>query len=296
MQALMELAERNSNVMLLTADLGFSVFEEFEDRFENQYINVGVSEQNMIGVAAGLALEGKQVFVYSIGNFPTLRCLEQIRNDICYHNLNVNIISMGAGFSYGALGMSHHATEDLSILRSLPNITVLAPSGKKETYELVNQVVEMANPSYIRLDKSFAEDSKGEIKIGKIRNIINGNNVVIFSIGGVLCEVKKAVKKLKKKGISISVVNVHTLKPLDEIAILELCTKNSVVVTVEENNVYGGLGSAISEIVSKNNVNVEFSSIGINDYYVSQVGDQNYLRSVAGLSSKNIESVIYSLI
>jgi transketolase len=291
----MELAETDRNIMLLTADLGFSVFEELEDKFPDQYINVGIAEQNMIGVAAGLALEGKKIFAYSIGNFPTLRCLEQIRNNICYHDLNVNIISMGGGFSYGALGMTHHATEDLSILRSLPNMTVLAPSGEEEAYQLVTQVIERPGPSYIRLDKTIAKSNEGKIEIGKLHQLTDGADVVIFVIGGVLYEVEKAVDRLKEKGLGVSVVSVHTLKPLDEKSVLRICRTCRAVVTVEENNIYGGLGSAISEILCKNETKVKCIHLGIKDTYISQVGDQSYLRSITGLSSENIEAVILSL-
>ena len=137
MNALFDLAELDSDVMLLTGDLGFGVFEEFEEKHPSQYLNVGVAEQNMIGIATGLALEGKKIFVYSIGNFPTLRCLEQIRNDACYHMLNINIIASGGGFSYGGLGMSHHATEDLSIMRALPDMSVVAPATAWEAGEAI---------------------------------------------------------------------------------------------------------------------------------------------------------------
>ena len=140
--------EINPNIILITGDLGFGVLDNFKKQFPNNFINAGVAEQNMTGIAAGMALEGKIVFTYSIANFPTLRCLEQIRNDVCYHNLNVNIVSIGGGFSYGPLGISHHATEDLAIFRSLPDITVVSPSGLWETAEATKALIENPGASF----------------------------------------------------------------------------------------------------------------------------------------------------
>ena len=139
-RALEELAEENSNLFFITADLGFGVFDNFEEKFPKQYLNIGVAEQNMIGVATGLALEGRDVFVYSIANFSTFRCLEQIRNDAAYHNVNITIVSSGGGFTYGSLGMSHHATEDIGIMRAIPNITVVAPTSPWETYHATKKL------------------------------------------------------------------------------------------------------------------------------------------------------------
>jgi len=296
MRAITELAEIDHNVMLLTADLGFSIFEEFEKNFPDQYINVGVAEQNMTGVGAGLALEGKKIFTYSIGNFPTLRCLEQIRNDICYHDLNVNIIGMGGGFSYGSLGMTHHATEDLSILRSLPNMTVIAPSGKEEAYQLVKQAVERPGPSYFRIDKTVANSDAGRIKIGELHQLTDGEDTVIFAIGGIVCEAEKAVNELYKIGIKATIVSVHTLKPINDNQLINLCFGKKCVLTIEENNIYGGLASCVSEILSKNNIHVPFISIGIADCFISEVGSQNYLQTKTGLSSDNIVENIVNMI
>ena len=148
------LAERDSRLMLVTGDLGFGVLNRFIERFPRQFLNVGVAEQNMTGIAAGLALEGRTVFTYSIGNFPTLRCLEQLRNDAAYHGANVKVVAVGGGFSYGSLGFSHHATEDLAILRALPNVTVVAPGDDWETQEATTAIWEQPGTCYIRLDRA----------------------------------------------------------------------------------------------------------------------------------------------
>jgi len=289
MKALVELAEENSNVMLLTGDLGYSVFEDFEESFPDQYINVGVAEQNMTGIAAGLALEGKIVFTYSIGNFPTLRCLEQIRNNLCYHELNVNIIGMGAGFSYGALGMTHHATEDISVMRSLPNTSVVAPSGPEEAYELVKQVAKIDGVSYIRLDKTSLDfPGRSDIKFGAIRELIAGFDIAILATGGITKNAINIAKKAIDKGVSVGIYSVHTIKPLDKIEIINICNNYKGLISVEENNRYGGLSSGVCEVIAENNLSIYYKGMYINDMYVAIVGDQDYLRRYSKLSEEDI--------
>ncbi len=293
--------ENNPEIILITGDLGFGVLDNFKSKFPKNYINAGVAEQNMTGIAAGLALEGRIVFTYSIGNFPTLRCLEQIRNDICYHNLNVNIVSVGAGFSYGALGMSHHATEDLSIMRSLPEMTVLSPCGTWETEKATKEAISLNSPIFLRLDKSEGDDSpvsdmNEKFIIGKGRKLSNGEDCAIFVTGGILEEVQKAVLTLKKENIKVSILSLHTVKPLDKDLIISTCKKMRCVVTVEEHNITGGLGSAISEILMDHNVSVSnFLRIGLNDEYSSIVGSQRYLREQYEMDYKSIVKKIKQL-
>ena len=212
------LAENDNDLVLLTADLGFGVFEEFESRFPNQYFNVGVAEQNMTGVAVGLSLEGKKVITYSIGNFPILRCLEQIRNDACYHEANITVVGSGGGFSYGALGMSHHATEDIAIMRALPNMQVLVPSTKKQASDAVKIMLDYQGPSYLRIDKGFAtiNDPCHSIKLGKINIIAQGQSVIIAVTGAILQEVLDATVILKECGINCSIIEVPSIKPLND--------------------------------------------------------------------------------
>jgi len=296
LQALTELAQENQDLMLLTADLGFSVFEEFESRFPKQYINVGVAEQNMTGIAAGLALEGKTVFTYSIGNFPTMRCLEQIRNDVCYHDLNVNIIGMGGGFSYGALGMSHHATEDLAIMRAIPNIEVLAPSSESEAYNLVKQVSSRPKAAYIRLDKT-KHDQKGEAEeLGKINILMEGNDLLILGIGGVVSECLECAKILRNKGHSASVASVHTLNPFDVSSLIAQSLNKKIIVTVEEGAKYGGLYSTVSEKLIGIDIKAKVIGLGLGDTYFSQVGDQDYLRKQAMIDSTSISTAVLKML
>ncbi|MBI4211358.1 MAG: transketolase, partial [Deltaproteobacteria bacterium] len=216
-QQLLELAKLDRRLLLITGDLGFSVFEKFATACPKQFLNVGVAEQNMTGIATGLALEGRVVFTYSIGNFPTLRCLEQIRNDACYHEANVNVVSIGGGFSYGALGFSHHATEDLAILRALPNMTVVAPGDTWEVSEATKALVQKKGVGFLRLDRaSMQRDAEvGEtFTLGKARIYRDGTDATLIATGSIVEEAWKAAAVLSTQGIECRVVSMHTLKPL----------------------------------------------------------------------------------
>ena len=299
MRALFELANDNKDVVLITGDLGFGLFENFSEKFPSQFVNIGIAEQNMIGVSTGLALEGKVVFVYSIGNFPTLRCLEQIRNDACYHNLNINIICMGAGFSYGALGMSHHATEDIAIMRSLPGTTVISPSTEDEAYFSTIELSKRNGVGYLRLDKSKVskrKKSKSELEIGKGNILKDGSDYTIIACGGIVEEALLAADDLDKNNISCKVVSMYTIKPIDN-ALIQDCVKNSKgIVSLEEGNITGGLGSAILEACLKNGeFPLKMNTLGINDEYVSIVGSQEYLRDSVGISKRFIVNTILSM-
>ena len=278
-----ELATKDKDIILLTADLGYGVFEDFESKFPQQFFNVGVAEQNMTGVASGLALEGKKVITYSIGNFPTLRCLEQIRNDACYHELNVTIVASGGGFSYGQLGMSHHATEDISIMRSLPNITVVVPSNPWETENAIEELISKNGVGYLRLDKTNSDLKipNQKFELGKAINYYGNkkSDVVFIVAGGIILEVSKAVKILENYGISCKIISMHTIKPLDSKCVLDSLKNTKMLITVEEGNIVGGLGSAISELcMDEMKIPKDFLRIGLLDTYTSIVGDQSFLR------------------
>ena len=299
MKALFELANDNKDVVLITGDLGFGLFEDFSEKFPSQFVNIGIAEQNMIGVAAGLALEGKIVFVYSIGNFPTFRCLEQIRNDACYHDLNINIICIGAGFSYGALGMSHHATEDIAIMRSLPGTIVVSPSTKSEAYFSTIELSKRNGVGYLRLDKSNASKSKelkDKIEIGKGNILKDGSDYTIIVCGGIAEEALSAADDLDKDNISCKVVSMHTIKPIDNVLIQDCVENSKGIISVEEGNITGGLGSAILEACLKNGkFPLKMKTLGINDEYVSIVGSQEYLRDSTGLSKRFIVDAVLSM-
>ena len=286
-----ELALDDSRIMLITGDLGFGVLNEYREKCADQFINAGVAEQNMTAIAAGLSLEGFIVFTYSIGNFPTLRCLEQIRNDVCYHDLNVNILAVGGGFSYGQLGMSHHATEDLSIMRALPNMQVIAPSDPWQAAQAVDSMVAHPGPCYMRIDKSSAGLEASEnyaFKIGRARVISQGEDVTLISSGGILSECMQAADELSQRSVSVGVVEMPTIKPIDVALIRELALESSLIITVEEHSIVGGLGGAVAEVMAELGCRTRLVRIGLEDIYSSVVGSQEYLRSVYGMDAAAI--------
>ena len=299
MQALLELAENDKDVLLITGDLGFGLFEGFAKQFPNQFVNIGIAEQNMIGVASGLALEGKTVFVYSIGNFPTLRCLEQIRNDACYHNININIICMGAGFSYGALGMSHHATEDIAIMRSLPAITLISPSTEDEAYFATIDLAGRKGVGYLRLDKSKVKNikiSREDFNIGVGNVLKDGTDYTIITCGGIAEEALSAANDLHDKNISCKIISMHTIKPIDRLLIQNCVENTKGIITLEEGNITGGIGSAVLETCLELGVfPKKMKRLGIKDDYISIVGSQKYLRGAVGISKQFIVDSILEM-
>jgi transketolase len=286
--------------MLITGDLGFGVLDRFARTLPGQFLNAGVAEQNMTGLATGLALEGRIVFTYSIANFPTLRCLEQIRNDACYHGANVKVVAIGGGFSYGALGISHHATEDLAILRALPDITVVSPGDDWEAAEAADALVRTPGTCYLRLDKSTAGNTErpGEVfALGKAREVRDGSDITIVTTGGILGVVLKAADALAARGIATRVLSVHTIKPLDRAAILAACADTGGLVTVEEHTLDGGLGSAVAETCLDAGVMPRrFTRIGLTAGFSSIVGSQDYLRARYGLDERAIVQRVRGLL
>jgi transketolase len=295
---LTELAAADPQILLMTGDLGFGVLDKFAARFPQQYLNVGVAEQNLTGLATGIALEGRIVFTYSIANFPTLRCLEQIRNDVCYHDANVKIVSIGAGFSYGALGISHHATEDISIMRALPGMTVISPCDKWEVSEAVRALVNTPGPALLRLDKSAAstEGRPGErFLLGKARMLQDGRSVTLVAVGGIMGEVLQAATVLNAEGISCRILSMHTVKPLDTESLEKAAIETGGIITVEEHTVEGGLGGAVAECLLESGGYPKcFLRIGLKSEFSWHVGSQNYLRKLYGLDANSIALAVKS--
>ncbi|HZO90865.1 MAG TPA: transketolase C-terminal domain-containing protein [Chthonomonadaceae bacterium] len=299
-QALMELAARDERVFLVVGDLGFGVVEPFAKKFPDRYLNAGVAEQNMTGLAAGLALCGKIVFTYSIANFPTLRCLEQIRNDVCYHNANVKIVAVGGGFSYGSLGMTHHATEDLAILRALPCMTVVAPGDPEEARQAVHAIAQVPGPCYLRLGRAGEPDvhtTAINFQLGKAIPMREGEDLTLISTGAMLATTVQVADHLAAEGVQARVLSMPTLKPLDEEAVLGAARETGAIVTLEEHSVLGGLGSAVAEVLAENACRpVAFKRIGLPSAFSSRAGSQEYLRDVNGLSEGAILETIHTLL
>jgi transketolase len=295
-RALCELTPEHPELIFLTGDLGFGVVTEFVRRYPRQFLNVGVAEQNMTGVAAGLAMEGHSVFTYSIANFPILRCLEQIRNDICYHDADVKVISVGGGMSYGPVGMSHHATEDLAIMRSIPGMRVFSPCSHWETDQIARYLVANRGPAYLRLDKSAAPDEGDSIdgfEVGKIRTVHQGTDVTLVATGGILGEVLLAATALEAQGVSCRVLSVHAVKPLDTATLVAAARETGGVVSVEEHAIDGGLGGAIAEVLMEVGAHPGFFvRMGLRNTFSSVVGSQRYLRRYYGLDAEAIVSTV----
>ena len=295
--SLTNLAERDPRVFLITGDLGFAVLDNFSRNHSHQFLNAGVAEQNMTGLATGLALDGRIVFTYSIGNFPTLRALEQIRNDAAYHDANVNVVAVGGGFSYGALGISHHATEDLAILRSLPGLTVVAPGDDWATESAVPALAALPGTTYLRLDRSSAGRTQREgekFVLGQARRLREGTDATLVSTGGILSVTLAAADELlSKHGIRVRVLSMHTIVPLDVKSLEEAATETGGIVTVEEHSVHGGLGGAVAESLLESGVVPRaFHRIGLRSGFSSIVGSQDYLRAAYGMDAPSIVAAV----
>lgn len=292
---LTEKVEKDPKITLVTGDLGFGVFDSFRKDHAGNFINAGVAEQNMTLVASGLAKEGFKVFTYSIANFPTLRCLEMIRNDCAYHGLDVKVVAVGAGMSYGALGISHHATEDIAIMRAVPDVSVFSPGNLTEVDHVVTHLVATGGTCYLRLDKDKGAEPEQEepISIGAPRLLRHGGDVLILATGGITSEAVKARELLHSEGIQASVASVHTIKPINEAAMVALLKDFSLVVTVEEHSLTGGLGSIVAEVLVDNQLHSSrLLRLGIKPCFTSVVGSQDYLRGIYEINAPSIRCQI----
>lgn len=291
-KTLLEIAKKDKNVYLITGDLGFGVLKPFWNELPDQIINAGIAEQNMTSIAAGLALQGKIVYTYSIGNFPTLRCIEQIRNDCAYHNANVKVVCVGGGFVYGSLGMSHHATEDIAIMRSLPDVTVLAPGDLVEAEYATKAIYEQQGTCYLRLGRGGEKRIHDKIEgfaVGKAIEIQKGERVAVFSTGAIFDEVNEACEELKAQGITPTVYTFPTVKPIDKEVILDCAKTHKAIVTVEEHNLSGGFGSAVAEVLAEaDGVKAKLVRVALDDRYSCIVGSQKYLRKQYSIDADTI--------
>lgn len=293
-----KLAEQDDRIIILTGDLGFGVLENFATKFPNRFINVGIAEQNMTSVAAGLALEGNLVFTYSIGNFPTMRCLEQIRNDVCYHNANVKILSLGGGFAYASLGMSHHATEDIAIMRSLPNMRVFVPADVSEALSCLREAYKHDGPAFIRMARGKEPNLHDENDVIDGTNLVKivspGKDVNILTTGTILAEGIELQRMLKERDVDSGLFSVPSIKPIDCETIKYLAKNCKLLITMEDHNVIGGLGSCVAEILSELNEHAVLYRSGLIETYTDVVGDQDYLRNIYNLSAQKVFDIVIS--
>ncbi len=286
--AAMELAKANPNVIMLTSDLCFfSGLERFKAAYSDRLVNVGIAEQNMIGVAAGLAKEGFIPFANTYASFCASRCADQVRVNMSYMKMPIKLIGLTAGYGAGILGATHMSIEDLSLMRALPNITVISPADCSEIIKAILAAAETSDPTYIRLTGPmntpivYKEDYNFEI--GKAISLQEGNNdVSIIATGSMVAKSLETAKLLEEKGISCSVVNMHTIKPIDKEAIEKANENHKLIVTAEEHSIIGGLYGAVSEVLSQYNVHKPVLPIGIEDFFV-KAGSYDYQMRETGL-------------
>ena len=293
------MARNDERIFLITPDIGYSVLEVFRDEFPERYLNVGVAEQNSVSIAAGMALSGLIPYVYTINPFVCMRPFEQIRLDVAYMNTNVRLVGVGGGFSYGAAGATHHTLEDIAIMRVLPNMTVICPGDPWEVDKAVIESVNYKGPIFLRLGKQgepLINDTEAEYKIGKAIRIKEGEDITLISTGNTLEIADTVTEKLKNKNIKASLISMHTVKPLDENAVMEILKKGKPVFTLEEHSLIGGLGSAVADIIAQSDFNPVFRKFGTEDKFSHYVGGHDYIREKFGLTSEKITENILNVL
>lgn len=290
-KALAELAGLNNNIVVLDADLSKSTkTADFKAVCEERFFNMGIAEGNMMGVAAGLATCGKIPFVSTFAMFAAGRAFEQIRNSICYPKLNVKVCATHAGLTVGEDGASHQAIEDLSLMRSIPNMTVICPSDAVETVAAIKAIADYDGPCYVRLGRATVniinDENTYEFKIGKGVTLADGNDVTIVATGIMVDVALEAKEELRKEGINARVINIHTLKPIDKEVLVKAAKETGAIVTVEEHNVIGGLGSAVAEVLTEE-VPVPILKVGVQDVF-GESGLPDQLLEAYGLTTDNV--------
>jgi transketolase len=297
---LFELAKKDERIVLIVGDLGFGVVTPFMEQLPRQFLNAGVAEQNMTGMAAGMALSGKIAFTYSIGNFPTMRCLEHVRNDVCYHNANVKIVTVGGGFAYGAMGATHHAIEDLAVMRSLPGIVVVAPGDPVESRAATRAVTEYYGPCYLRLGKAgepVVHQNPIQFQLGKAIQMREGQDATLICTGGMLQTAVRSAQRLQDEGIDVRLLSMHTLKPLDTEAVLAAAQETRAIVTLEEHSILGGLGSAVAEVLAEADIpKIPFKRIGVPPAFSPHIGSQEYMQERHGLTPEAVAKTVENIL
>jgi transketolase len=298
---LTRLGDKDPRIVMLSGDIGNRLFDKFKARHPSRFFNCGVAEANMMGVAAGMAMNGLRPVAYTITPFVTTRCLEQIRTDVCYHEAPVTIVAVGAGLSYSGLGPTHHSCEDISFLRSIPNMVVICPGDAFEVRAALRAAMQQDHPVYIRMGKKgepvVHAGSIENFQIGKAITVSDGTDVCLLSTGNMLPEAIEAARRLAGQGISAQVVSFHTVKPLDQAYLKDAFGRFKLVATIEEHSLIGGFGAAVSEWLADTRTgNQNFMRFGTPDAFFKQSGEQEYAREALGLTGHQIvEKIIHAL-
>ena len=296
---LMELAKDDKDIYVLTSDSrGSASMTNFANEYPKQFVEVGIAEQNLVGIAAGLATTGKKCFAASPACFLTMRSIEQVKVDVAYSNTNVKLIGISGGVSYGALGMSHHSLQDIAVMRAIPNIDIFLPADRFETEKLVRELVKYDKPAYIRIGRNPVDDvyesTDFDFQIGKANVMREGKDITIIATGETVKPAIEASDELKELGIKCRVLNMHTIKPLDKEAIIKAAKETGHIITVEEHSIYGGLGAAVSEVVVQN-APVPMKIVGIKDE-AAITGTSKEIFNYYGLSKENLVKLAKELI
>lgn len=291
-----QLALSDDRLVLLSGDIGNRLFDRFKQSCPNRFYNCGVAEANMASLAAGIAMCGLRPITYTITPFNTTRCLEQIRDDICYHQVPVLIVGTGSGLSYASLGFTHHSCEDIAMLRSLPGLTILCPADSMELRVLLRKALQLPGPAYLRIGKTgepHIHQSVPDLEIGKGYRIKNGKDVCLLSTGNMLFTALETGTFLEKSDISTEVFSFHTVKPLDTDLLQNLFARFSVIATMEEHSLIGGFGSSVAEWTADQNPSLtKLMRFGTPDRFPHKIGSQNFLRSAYGLTSQEMAQQI----
>jgi transketolase len=294
-EAVTSAAAKDPRLVLLTADLGYKLFDDFSRRFPGRFMNVGVAEAGMIGIAAGLALDGWRPVVYSIVPFVTARCLEQIRVDVCSMALPVLVVGVGGGLAYASDGPTHHGVDDIGMLRAIPGMTVVCPCDPRQVTKAMAALIDRTGPVYLRLERQGEPDLSGtdtDFVVGRPAVLRTGHTVALLACGSVMAEVVAAANLLRARGMEPLIVSMHTVKPI--LGLDELCSVHriSLVVTVEEHGPCGGLFEAVAGHFAGSPVRPRILPVSLPDSFIPVCGSQQALRVGAGLSARHIESLV----
>ena len=298
LETLYDLANNDKNIFAIISDNGAIVYDQYRKQFPEQYINAGISEANMVAMAAGMASRGKIPFAYTIGAFLAYRAYEFILNDVCLQNQNVKLVGIGAGCSYSLLGPSHHTIYDLAVLRPLPNLTIFSPASPLEVKKVVKAAYDIQGPVYIRLGTNREEEIYNrdyDFCVGEEVQLIRGTDLTIMATGSIVADVLLAARKLINIGYSIGVVNIHTISPFNSEAVIRVANDSKNILVVEEHSVYGGIGSAVAEVIASKKLSVGFYNMGLTDF-VKGYGKHAEVKAENKLGVEDIIKKIKSVI
>lgn len=299
LDSLYDLAQKDKRVYALISDNGAIVYDKYRRDLPNQYLNLGISEANMISMAAGMASCGKIPFAYTIGAFLAYRAFEFIRNDVCLQNMNVKIVGTGGGEVYSALGPTHHSTEDLGGLRSLPNLTIVCPASPLEVKKATIAAYQHDGPVYLRLGTNKEQeiyDGEYLFQIGKAVVLKDGEDITLIGTGSILKDILDVSDQLEAEGISARIIDMHTIKPIDKENIIKAIDETGAIMTIEDHNIIGGIGSAVAEVIAESGMSVKFARVGLKDQFSKGYGSYGEIKKLNEIGTENIKDAVKKLL